>query len=92
VIGGGPHEAIAAAARLVVSLSKSHLSSMPATSEYPLPSAGQVRFYVLTTKGVLTAEVPEGILGTGKYPLSLLFYAAHEVITGLREIGEAGRQ
>ena len=41
-----------------------------------------------TTKGILTAEEAEETLGAGEHSLSPLFYAAHDVITGLREISE----
>ena len=92
VIGGGPHEAIATAARRVVSVAKSHLSGMVATSQYPLPEPGQVKFYILTTKGVLTVEEAEETLGAGKHSLSPLFYAAQDVITGLREVSESQKQ
>jgi hypothetical protein len=88
VIGGGQHEDIAAAARRVVSLSKSHLAAMAATTQYPLPKPGRVKFYILTTKGVLTVEEAEETLGAGNHSLSPLFYAAQDVISGLREISE----
>jgi len=88
VIGGGQHEAIATAARRVVRLSKDYLSKMTSTSQFPLPRPGQVKFYILTTKGVLTVEELEETLGAGNHQLSPLFYAAQEVITGLREISE----
>jgi hypothetical protein len=90
VIGGGPHDTIAAAARRFVSLSKNFLPAMAATSQYPLPKPGHVKFYVLTTKGVFTTEEAEETLGAGKHPLSPLFYAGQDVITGLREVSDAG--
>jgi len=89
VIGGGQHDAIATAARRVVSLSKEHLSKMTATSQFPLPKPGRVKFYILTTESVLTAEELEETLGAGNHQLSPLFYAAQDVITGLREMSEA---
>ncbi|MDP7431400.1 MAG: hypothetical protein QF890_02370, partial [Myxococcota bacterium] len=91
-IGGGSHDTVAAASRRVVILSKSHLSSMAKTSQYPLRKPGHVKFYVLTTNGVFTTEEVEETLGAGDHSLSPLFYASHDVITALRQAREAGEE
>lgn len=88
VIGGGPHPSINRAARRLVELAGNHVSKMSPVSEFPLPSAGDVTFYVLTTNGVLQAHALEETLGGGTHPLSGLFFAGHDVITGLREVSE----
>lgn len=88
VIGGGPHPSINAAARHLVELAGRNSSRMKPTSEFPLPGSGDTTFYVLTTNGVLRADAREETLGGGAHPLSELFFAGHEVITGLREVSE----
>ena len=92
VIGGGPHPSINAAARRLVGLAGGHLTKMSPTSAFPLPASGEVTFYVLTTKGVLKTGAPEEALGSGNHPLSELFFAGHDVITGLRKVTEERKQ
>jgi len=88
VIGGGPHPTINAAARRLVGLAGGNLTKMSPTTAFPLPASGEVTFYVLTTKGVLRADALEEVLGGGKHPLSELFFAGHDVISGLRKVTE----
>jgi hypothetical protein len=88
VIGGGPHENINAAARHLVQMANDFISQMSPASEFPLPGAGRTRFYVLTTEGVVSFEAAEEELGAGSHALSPLFFAGHEVITGLRMASE----
>jgi hypothetical protein len=92
LIGGGPHPSINAAARRLVEVSGRHVSELSPTTEFPLPNSGSVRFYVLTTKGVLQGGDREEVLGAGSHPLSEVFFAGHEVITGLREVTEERKQ
>ena len=89
VIGGGPHASINAAACRLVEVAADQLSEMSRTSEFPLPASCHVTFYALTTNGVLQAAAREDALGAGRHPLSELFFAGHDVITGLREVAEA---
>jgi hypothetical protein len=88
VIGGGPHPSINASARRTVAMAACELSKLSPTAAFPLPAVGEVKFYVLTTGGVLTAAAREETLGAGEHPLSALFYAGHDVITALREVTE----
>jgi hypothetical protein len=88
IIGGGPHPSVRAAALRLVGLAGSHLTKMSPVSEFPLPASGEVKFYVLTTNGVVAASAREEHLGAGGHPLSELFFAGHEVITGLREVSQ----
>ena len=88
VIGGGPHPSINEAARRLVGLAGGYTTKMSQTSDFPLPASGEVTFYVLTTKGVLKADAREKALSGGKHPLSELFFAGHDVITGLRKVTE----
>jgi hypothetical protein len=92
VIGGGPHPSINAAARRLVEIAGRHVSELSPTREFPLPSNGDVRFYVLTTKGVLQGGAREESLGEGSHSLSEVFFAGHDVITGLREVTQERKQ
>jgi len=88
VIGGGPHPSINAAARRLVDIAGRHLSELSPAKEFPLPSAGNVRFYVLTTNGVLQGGAPEAALRGRSHGLAEMFFAGHDVITGLRKVAE----
>lgn len=88
VLGGGDHPSVNAAARKLVELAGGRLAELSPTSEFPLPARGEVTFYVLTTNGVLRSGARQDTLGAGEHPLSELFFAGHEVITGLREMSE----
>jgi hypothetical protein len=92
VIGGGPHPSINAAARRLVEIAGRHVSELFPTREFPLPSNGDVRFYVLTTKGVVQGGAREESLGEGSHSLSEVFFAGHDVITGLREVTQERKQ
>jgi hypothetical protein len=87
LIGAGQHERPAVAARSLLAFALHNLAHLELTTAYPLPKPGHTRFYVLTTDGVRTAEALEDDLGHNRHVLSPLFYAAHELITEMREIG-----
>jgi hypothetical protein len=89
IIGGQPHEAINTASRRLVELANQHLPKMSPATQYPLPTDGRVKFYMLTTQGIFSADAVEEHLGAGNHSLSALFFAGHEVITALRESSEA---
>ncbi len=55
---------------------------------YPKPEAGKVIFYFITFNGVRSYSALEDDLGNERDDLSNLFFAAHNVITELREIEE----
>jgi hypothetical protein len=84
VIGGGAQEDVSSAAKRFVSAAQGYVDGMKLTTSYPLPESDQVKFYVLTSQGVRTAEDSAEALGRGESDLSPLFYAGQDVITGLR--------
>lgn len=88
VIGGVGHESVRKASIDFVKESEKYLSSMQNTKSFPYSKLGQVKFYLLTFDGVLTAEADEAALGEGSHKLSPLFYKGQEVITQLRKIYE----
>ena len=87
-IGGGQHPSIQAAARRLVALAGRHAAGMTPVREFPLPGPGEVTFYLLTDAGVRRGGAAERALEAGDHPLSELFFAGHEIITGLREVSE----
>ncbi len=85
MIGGGSHESVRGAAAAFLDAAEVFLPRFKGANDTPMPSVGQVRFYLRTFEGTFSAEIQEETLGEGRHELSPLFYAAHEVITRLRE-------
>ena len=75
-------------AKRFVEESEKHLASMKLTKAFPYPTAGMVKFFVLTQEGVYSFEVEERELISGKHPLGPLFLAGNKVMTGLRNAKE----
>ncbi len=88
--GGQGHAAIREAGHKFLNLAKESLSKMQKTMEYPLPSKGQVYFYVRTSGGVFTARTSQEELNSRSHPLRSLGDAAQEIITKYRQIETAG--
>jgi hypothetical protein len=86
VIGGIGHENVRAAAIAFVHESAKHLGQMTATSEFPYPEIGHVRFYIRTRDAVYMTDRPEKELGEKRDALWPLFYAGQNVITELRQV------
>lgn len=86
VLGGIGHASVRAAAKTFVAEARKQMAQLQATTEYPTPPVGAVRFYVRTRAGVYTAERDEKALGAKQDPLWPLFYAGHGVLTKLRQI------
>lgn len=85
IIGAGEHASVSAASEALLTAAEAHLARLTPVGATPLPAVGRVRFHVRTFTGTLGAEVSEAEAGEGQHPLSPLFYAAHEVITAVRE-------
>jgi hypothetical protein len=92
MLGSGEYTPVAEASKALVVQAQNHLQDMSSTVEFPLPAAGQVRFTFLTYSGIITAEVSEKTLVSGKHPLSSLFTLAYETLTQLRLLSERKRQ
>jgi len=85
VIGGIEHENVRKASMHFVEVSGGFVDRMKLTTEFPLPSAGKIKFYVITPSGVYTTdEVNKDVLSSGNHELSPLFLAGDGVITELR--------
>jgi hypothetical protein len=85
--GGIGHETVRNAAKEAIALTESVLPRMIPTTNFPLPGADRVRFYVLTPKGVFTTETSRQSLSE-QSALSPLFYAGQEVVSQMRMVQE----
>lgn len=88
IIGGGGHDSVRQASGHFLSGAQYFYGNATKVESFPGPANGEVKFYFLTFDGISTYSAPEDKLGNGNDELSNLFYAAHEVITELREIDE----
>ncbi len=88
VIGGGEHARVALLSKRVVAQAEAVLDLFEPTTRFPLPTAGSVRFQVLTLSGGYTAVAAPDDLIRGDVPLSKLFSAANDVLTELRLLDE----
>ncbi len=88
-IGGSGHESVASAAKRAVQAARGATGAMHPTRNFPLPTAGNVTFYVLTSRGVMTASSPEDELAETTNPLRSLYMAVQDVITQYRLINKA---
>lgn len=85
IIGAGEHAPVRKAASELISTAATFVPEMKATKGPDLPAVGEVRFYLLTYSGLRSAAGIEEELGSGNHKLSPLFFAAHQVISAVRE-------
>ena len=91
ILGAGQYEQVREVVFETLSEVEKHLTLLDRTDAYPLPEPRRVRFYVVTDRGVLTAEVSEDALGEKEHALSPLFYQVHELIAYIRAVDEHRR-
>jgi hypothetical protein len=85
VIGGIGHENVRTASIHFVTVSADFVEKMTLTTEFPLPSNGNVKFYLITPNGVYTTdEMNADMLARGDQEFSPLFLAGDDVITQIR--------
>ncbi len=83
---GGAHENVRKAAKEFMALAQKAIPGMEKATGTPLPEPGKVRFYALTPKGLLTAEVDREALGESQGPFTSLFYSGQEVVAQMRQV------
>lgn len=81
----GEHLAVREAAERFLQAAADAAPSMIATSEFPLPEPGHVRFHVRTPEGDVTADAAESLLRARRHQLAPLYVAGQDVITELRQ-------
>jgi hypothetical protein len=88
IIGGGEHENVRKASSHLLSGAQHYYEKAIKVTAFPKPTAGKVIFYFITFDGIRSYTALEDDLGNEKDELSQLFFAAHNVITELRNIEE----
>lgn len=89
-IGLGDHPGPRQAADALLGTAQAFSRQAEPTKDFPLPHPDAVRFYLLTSSGPRTVEAKEDDLGNGRHRFSQLFYAAHHLLTAIRESQESG--
>ena len=89
--GAGEHLAVREAAERFLQAAADAAQSMTATSDFPLPQPGHVRFHVRTPAGDVTAAVPEALLRARRHQLGPLYVAGQDVLTEIRILEEGRR-
>ncbi len=84
VIGAGEHAAVRGAAERFRMVAADARGLLQTTTEFPLPSPGEVRFHVRTADAGWTGAASEQSLRTGRQPLSELYAAGQDLITEIR--------
>jgi hypothetical protein len=80
LIGAGVRPAVAEATAHLIALSQQYKSQMQQTTSFPTPTPGRVRFFLMTSTGVLTAETREDSLVQGTDQFSPLFVQSQQVM------------
>jgi hypothetical protein len=84
ILGSGGHAPAAAATRGWLESAEQFKNTMTPTEEFPFPAADRVRFYLVTSGGVRTAEAGEKDLRAKRDPLWPLYHGGQGVITQVR--------
>lgn len=87
VIGGIGHESVLKAATNFVKLADKHYGEAKSTTDYSLPKANRVRFYLVCYDGVRMIEDDLNTVTSRKSKYSGLFDEGQRVITELRLLG-----
>lgn len=85
-LGGISHESVRKAAQKMVATANENQAHMLPTKTYPIPTLGQMTFYILTDAGTLTASASQDDLMNHRSSLSTLGDAAQEVITEINAV------
>jgi hypothetical protein len=87
-VGAGEHLSARQAGQRFLRAAAESAPWMTPTTDFPLPSEGNVRFHVRTPEGDVTAEVPEDELRGRRDLLAPLYRAGQDVMTEIRMIAE----
>ena len=91
VIGAGQDPSVRQSAIALIQSVQTRLTSLSSTTKFEVPPSGNVRFYVLTNRGVLTATENENRINSGTLPLSPVWYAGQKLLTEVRMASEKPR-
>ena len=87
-LGAGEHLSARQAGQRFLKVAAESAPWMTATTDFPLPSEGNVRFHVRTPEGDVTAEVSEQELRGRRDLLAPLYLAGQDVISEIRLVAE----
>ncbi|MGD9842279.1 MAG: hypothetical protein AB7F79_12650 [Steroidobacteraceae bacterium] len=87
VIGCGQHPDVRQAARKMMQMASRMSPYCEPVDQYPLPVEQQVRFYLLSKRGVLGAVATRTEMDEGMSELAELYYACHGVISMIELLG-----
>jgi hypothetical protein len=87
-VGAGEHLSARQAGQRFLRAAAESAPWMTPTTDFPLPSEGNVRFHVRTPEGDVTAEVSEQELRGRRDLLAPLYLAGQDVMTEIRMIAE----
>jgi hypothetical protein len=90
IIGGGAHETVREAARLLWDTVEQHLEAFAPMTDTELPTVGSTALRLLRFDGPLVVVGTDTELRVGQHPASPVFYAAHEVLGRLRLVTQSG--
>jgi len=85
VIGGGQHQNVNSAAKQFVSLAQTFLDKTTKAETTPLPSTDEVKFYLLTNKGVFVGQEEMKNFENNSSSWLKLFEEGNIVLTELRK-------
>ena len=86
VIGGFQHKNVNSAAKQFVKTAESFLEKAVKTEATVLPSTGEVKFYILTNKGIFFGGDKIENLENGSSPWMKLFNEGNKVMAELRKV------
>ena len=87
IIGGGGHETVRDAGRILWETAADHVDAFAETADTALPRPGTTALRLLTFDGQLAVAGAD--LGAGDHPASPVFFAAHEVLGRLRLVTQS---
>jgi len=88
VIGGGQHQNVNSVAKQFVSLAQTFLDKTTKTETTPLPATDEVKFYLLTNKGVFVGQEIMKNFENNSSTWLKLFEEGNNVLTELRKTSE----
>jgi hypothetical protein len=91
MLGSPDYAPVAKAAKAMVAQAERLHQQMTKSEEIALPSAGRVRFTLLTFSGILTAETAEHSLASEDHALSPLYASGRETLNQLRQLNDKKR-
>ena len=90
IIGGGAHETVREAARLLWAVATERLDQFATTTDTALPAPGLTALRLLTFDGQRAAVNTAAELGGTGHPVEPVYHSAHEVLGRLRLVTSSG--